>query len=130
MIEDQIGERSLAKQQERLEEEAVAEAEATSGEEEDGDRSGSESGSGEGRAKALLRADDEELERLDGVSPVFLLVLNFAARLVSEWLSPWRAGSDATEPSDPPPFPLSSADTSRDSSRILRCSRPAKGSTG
>ena len=73
MIEDQIGERSLAKQQEKLEaEEEAAEAEgsAPSGSEEE-DGGGSEHGSGSGaggRGKALLRSDDEELERLDGVS--------------------------------------------------------------
>lgn len=65
VIEDQIEERSLAKQQEKLE----AEEEEASG---SGSRSASASVDGEsesgGRGKALLKADDDELERLDTVS--------------------------------------------------------------
>lgn len=66
MIEDQIGERSLAKQQEKLE----AEEEETTGSG-SGSASASEDGGSEagGRGKALLKADDDELERLDGVRP-------------------------------------------------------------
>lgn len=85
MIEDQIGERSLAKQQEKIEaEEEAAEAEgsgSSGSEEEGGGEGGSEhgSGSGGGRGKALLRSEDEELERLEGVSLAFEL---FFCRLV------------------------------------------------
>lgn len=88
MIEDQIGERSLAKQQEKLEEEeAAAEAEGSSGSEEDDSGSAIEHG---GRGRALLRSEDDELERLDGVSSLFFL-LNPGSCLF--WVADGRGGA-------------------------------------